>query len=211
MGVDADKFSPEGHRPSNSKTALYVGRLIKQKGIDVLFQAFIDVVREIPEARLDIIGYGPERENIRKLVIAHRLEKSVSIIDMVPHDRLPGIYRRARVLLLPSLIPEGLGMTPAEAGLCGVPTITFGLGGTKEIVLDEETGLIVKPSKEALTRAMIRVLTDDALADSLGANSRRFLTGKIGWQGVAEQFNKLFMDISKGARNSDLASETGAI
>jgi glycosyltransferase involved in cell wall biosynthesis len=195
IGVDDAKFSPGQNRPSDSRTILYVGRLIKQKGIDLLLNAFVDTIRQVPDARLEIIGYGPEKANIQTIVRTNHLDESVMIIDTVPHDELAQVYRRARVLVLPSLIPEGLGMTPAEAGLCGVPTITFGLGGTKEIVLNGHTGIVVEPNSGALRDGLLRMLTDNHLADELGRNARTFLLDVISWPKIASRFDSLFREI----------------
>jgi glycosyltransferase involved in cell wall biosynthesis len=197
MGVDSDKFNPGTSRPSESKTILYVGRLIKQKGIDLLVEAFVDILKQVPDAKLEIIGYGPEKENIQTILRASHHEGSVTIIDTVPHDELAQIYRRSRVLMLPALIPERLGMTPAEAGLCGVPTITFGLGGTKEIVLVAKTGLVVEPNSRALRDGLLEILTNDYLADELGRNARSFLLGVISWPKIASRFDSLFRDVIK--------------
>lgn len=199
MGVDTGKFTPAGNRPSQSKTIIYVGRLIRQKGINLLIEAFADVAAAVPDARLEIIGYGPEREAILQMMQSRGIGKNVTLIDMVPHDSLPDIYRRARVLVLPSLIPEGLGMTPAEAGLCGVPAVTFGLGGTGEIVIDGRTGIIPELSAVGLRDALLRIMQDDALADRLGDGAREFLPGKIGWESIAEKFDALFSEAAAEA------------
>jgi phosphatidylinositol alpha-1,6-mannosyltransferase len=178
-----------------------VGRLIKQKGIDLLVEAFVEIVGQIPGARLEIIGYGPEKETIQTIVRTNHLEKAVTMIETVPHDELAQVYRRSRVLMLPALIPEGLGMTAAEAGLCGVPTITFGLGGTKEIVLDGRTGLIVEPDREALRDALMRIMTDGDLADELGRNARLFLSDAVAWPKIASRFDSLFREILQAHGN----------
>ncbi len=195
MGVDSEEFCPGNTKPSESKTILYVGRLIRQKGIDLLVSAFVDTVRQIPDAKLELVGYGPEKENIQAILRDNHLEKSVTMIDILPHSELVPVYQRARVLAFPSLIPEGLGMTPAEAGLCGVPTLTFGLGGTGEIVLDGRTGLVVNADRDALSEALLRIMIDDSLADELGRNARSFLLETISWPKIAARFDSLFNDV----------------
>jgi glycosyltransferase involved in cell wall biosynthesis len=195
MGVDTEKFRPLNKLPSQSKTILYVGRLIKQKGMDLLVAAFVDVIRSVPDARLQIIGYGPERANIENIISSHHFEHAVKIIDMVGHDDLPVIYNNSRILVLPALIGEGLGMTPAEAGACGVPTVTFGLGGTSELVIDGQTGLIVKPQIATLRDGLLKLLQDDNLADELGRHARERVTSLFGWDAVIDKFDALFSEI----------------
>jgi glycosyltransferase involved in cell wall biosynthesis len=195
IGVDTEEFHPLNLKPSNSKTILYVGRLIKQKGIDLLIDSFVEIIKQVPDAKLEIIGYGPEKEYIESILQAHHLEKSVTMVDIMSHDDLPAVYARCRVLVLPSLIPEGLGMTPAEAGLCGVPTVTFGLGGTSEIVKDGQTGLIVPATRDGLRDGLLKLLTNDTLADELGQIARLFLNEVISWPNIAAKFDKLFRKV----------------
>ncbi len=195
MGVDTEKFQREGNRPSQSKTIVYVGRLIRQKGIHLLIEAFGEIVKSIPDARLEVIGYGPGKAEILSMIARRNLEKNVILVDAIRHDQLPEIYRRSRILVLPSLIPEGLGMTPAEAGLCGVPAVTFGLGGTAEIIQDGRTGIVAEQSAAGLQSALMRLMQDDALADSMGDNARAFLREKVGWPSIASRFNALFSEV----------------
>jgi glycosyltransferase involved in cell wall biosynthesis len=195
LGVDSEKFKPGNSMPSQSKTVLYVGRLIKQKGIDLLIDAFIELKKQFPDARLRIIGYGAEKENIQNIIKANNIDQSVTFTDMLPHDSLPEIYRQARVLVLPSVLPEGLGLTPAEAGLCGVPCITFGLGGTSEIVVNNKTGLIVGQSKTELADSLIRLFNDNSLTDELGHNAGMHLENLLSWPIIVSRYDTLFRSI----------------
>lgn len=195
MGVDLEKFRAVQGTPSNSNTILYVGRLLPQKGIDLLVNAYVDIVAQFPNARLTIIGYGPERENIARILRAHGLEDQVEMIDRAPHDELPQYYAAARVLALPSLIPEGQGVTPAEAGVCGIPTVTFGLGGTSELVIDGKTALVVEPNQEALASALRKIFSDDGLTDELGRNARTYITENLGWEKISARFDRFLGDL----------------
>ena len=195
IGVNTEKFHPGSHQPSRSRKILFLGRLIKQKGVEVLLDAFSKVIRKAPEAELEIIGYGPEKDNLIRKVKDLRMENSVRLCDPVSYNELPERYGSARVLALPSRVPEGLGMTAVEAGACGVPTVTFGLGGTSELVVHEETGLVVDQSSEALAEGLISILTDDDLADRLGGNARKKVAEEYGWDVISKKFDRLFREI----------------
>jgi len=195
MGVDTERFKPGIESPSKSKRILYIGRLIEQKGVGILLDAFCEVIKKIPEARLEIIGYGPQKEYLVDKIGDANLFNAVKISDPVGYDFLPEKYRSARVLALPSLIPEGLGMTAVEAGACGVPTVTFGLGGTSEYVINEDTGIIVDKNKKALAEGMIRILSDDALADRMGQNARQSTLERYLWPVISEKFDRLFRQL----------------
>jgi glycosyltransferase involved in cell wall biosynthesis len=195
MGVDTEKFHPGSRKPSQSNKIMFLGRLIEQKGVDVLIDAFSSVLKAVPEAELEIIGYGPERDALVRKIRESRMQDSVSLCDRVSYDELPERYGGARVLVLPSLIPEGLGMTAVEAAACGIPTVTFGLGGTSELVVDGETGLVVEQGKESLAESLISILTDDDLADRLGENARRKVAGQYSWDVLSTKFDRLFREI----------------
>jgi len=197
MGVDTELFTPGDNKPSDSNEILYIGRLITQKGIDILINAFIKTQSEIPDARLKIIGYGPEEASIRDIIEVNNVSDKVEFIKSVPHGKLVEHYQNARVLVLPSVIPEGFGMTPVEAGACGVPTLTFGLGGTAEIIIDGETGIISEKDTDNLAQQMIRIMNDDNLADQMGNAARNRVLDNFGWDVIGERFDDLFRNIIK--------------
>jgi glycosyltransferase involved in cell wall biosynthesis len=195
MGVDTGKFRPTGNVPSESKKIIYIGRLISQKGVEILLDAFIAIREKIPDARLEIIGYGPEKSNLASRIEAAGMRDVVSLCDPVGYDMLPDKYRSARALALPSIKPEGFGITSVEAAACGVPTVTFGLGGTKESVRHLQTGIVVENSMKALSEGLTRILTDDALADRLGESARISARERYSWTVISEKFDKLFREV----------------
>ncbi len=195
MGVDTEIFHPGSHKPSRSSKIIFLGRVIEQKGIEVLLDAFSRVLSEMPEAELEIIGYGPEKDRLIRKVKELGMENSVRLCGRVRYDELPERYRSARALALPSMTPEGLGISAVEAGACGIPTVTFGLGGTVELVKHEDTGLVVEKSRDALAEGLVKILTDDDLVDRLGENARKKVAEQYGWDILSKKFDKLFRDI----------------
>jgi glycosyltransferase involved in cell wall biosynthesis len=139
---------------------LAVGRLVPQKGFRRLIEAFALVVRRVPEARLWILGEGPERS---------ALEAQARALGILDHVELPGFVanpfvwmRRARLLVQSSLF-EGLPNALLEALACGTPVVALDEpGGTREIV-DEATGAVCVPTgaPRALADAIERALTQE--------------------------------------------------
>ncbi len=195
MGVNTEKFDQGSHKPSRSRKIIFLGRLIKQKGVDVLLDAFSKVIRKAPEAELEIIGDGPEKDGLIRKVKELGMENSVRLCGRVRYDELPERYRSARALAFPSVTPEGLGISAVEAGACGVPTVTFGLGGTEDLVVHEATGLVIEKNRAALAEGLIKILTDDDLADRLGENARKKVTEQYSWDILSEKFDRLFRKI----------------
>ena len=195
MGVDTGRFCPGGAGPADSNKILFIGRLIKQKGVDILLRAFDSLKMAFPKAELEIIGYGPEKEPLFVEIERLNLGGKVIFSDPVPHEKLPDKYREARLLAMPSTIGEGFGITVAEAAACGVPTVTFGMGGTAELVLDGETGVITKPDAESLAEGMGRLFADDNLTSKLGESARQRIADNYGWENISGRFDNFLKSI----------------
>jgi glycosyltransferase involved in cell wall biosynthesis len=174
LGYDARRFTPGPlnlDRPWRSTVlpyALYLGNVMPHKNLVRVVEAFA-ALRGRVDARLVIRGWG-KAHNIE--AVQRRIaELGVSaLVDWQPYAdgaALPDLYRGARVLLLPSLY-EGFGLTALEAMACGTPVITSNVSSMPEVVGD--AALLVDPLDTAdITRALERVMTDDALAEDLRA------------------------------------------
>lgn len=194
-GADTVKFRPGGGPRQGG--ILFVGRLTPHKGIDRLIQA-------VPEgATLTIVGTSdhdrrpPERDYpalLRRL--ASTLD--VTFLNHVDDAELPALYRRARVVVLPSVhttcygkhiaIPELLGLTLLEAMASGTPVIASNVGGLPEVVVDGATGFIVEPGDvETLRERLELLLGDDLLARQMGDNARAHVEEKFTWDRSAER------------------------
>ncbi len=169
-------------------TLLTVARLTKQKSIDTLLAALV----ELPAARLRIIGDGPERAALEGQTRELHLTDRVEFLGALPQRELPRYYREAAVFVLPS-IREGMGLVLAEALLCGAPVIAANSGGVTDIVRDGETGLLF-PERDAraLAEAIKRLLNDRALAARLAQKGAERVRAQFGAARVAEQFGQIF-------------------
>ncbi|TMB91052.1 MAG: glycosyltransferase family 4 protein [Chloroflexi bacterium] len=138
-GVHLPDVEPQ---PASRPTLLYMGRLTPQKCVDVIVRAMPTVLRSFPDARLDIIGQGPDRTRLERLAWALRLTSSIRF-----HGYLPGPVRDQRaaqawVAVCPSAF-EGWGVTCVEAGARGLPVIASNVHGLRDSVRDGETGILV--------------------------------------------------------------------
>lgn len=195
MAVDIEKFKPLDSKPSRSNLVIAVGRVLKSKGLFELVDAMAEVKTRVPDARLEIIGEGPAKIPLKKKIEEKKLGDFIALLEPINNNELPEKYRSARVLALPSLVPEGLGMTAVEAAACGVPSITYGLGGTSEFVAHDHNGIIVGHSHEALVEGLLRLYSDDDLTDYLGENARATVEKSFSWDVVAKKFNDLFLGL----------------
>ena len=172
-----DGLEPAADAPRGARV-LFVGRLVRRKGADLLLEAFAEVVRQFPAATLEIVGVGPDREPLveasRRLGILDRVDFRGSLVGLPLYES----YNRCTVLALPSretpVDVEGFGTVFIEAGAFGKPVVGTRTGGIPEAVLDEKTGLLVPDDDpRALARAIMRMLGDRELRRSLGDEGRR--------------------------------------
>lgn len=172
----------------SNRTVLTVARLTKQKSIDTL----IDAIALVPDARLRIIGDGPERATLEQRVRDLKLDNRVEFVGALPQTELPQHYATCAAFVLPS-IREGMGLVLAEALLCGAPVIATNSGGVTDIVRNGETGLLV-PERDprALANAIEKMLSDRVLAQQLVQAGAQFVRAHYTAERVAEQFAEIY-------------------
>ena len=170
-GIDRKVFKPNG-KLVKEKIILHSGRLAFEKNVDVVLKAFKLVTEKIPDSRLVIAGDGPANKSLKELARNLGLGKKVTWLGMVPRQRLPQIYQRAALFVTASTM-ETLGMVVLEALACGVPVVGVNKYALRDLILEDENGLIAEPGKpKALAAAMIKVLKDERLRE-------KFSTGAI--------------------------------
>ncbi|QKW07424.1 glycosyltransferase family 4 protein [Streptomyces sp. NA04227] len=218
-GVDTDLFSPgpaalpapgplaaggpaAARRPVDAPGPLVVcvGRLCRQKGQDVLLAAWPRVLRELPGARLVLVGEGPEPEE-RRLRDAAASLASVSFQGAVS-DPAPW-YRAADLVVLPSRW-EGMALAPMEAMACARAVVVTDVGGSRESLPPGHVPYCLVPPEDpgALARAVVGVLADARLRDALALAGRRHVLRSHDVRRTAEQFAELYRELL-GARPDD--------
>lgn len=136
---------------------LYVGYLRKHKGIFHLINVLPSLLRHYPEIELIFVGFGPEKNELQKLVKNKGLEDHVSFEGLVFHETLRFYYNLADVLVLPSYT-EGTPNVILEAMACNTPCIATNVGGIPDI-LSEGGGVLIPPRDDGkLLRAILKVL-----------------------------------------------------
>ena len=147
----------------------YVGRLVPGKRPDLLVEAFAAMA---DNAFLVVVGDGPWRQRVERLVDASVPAERAHVQGFVEHERVPSVLASLDVLVLPSAYEE-LGSVLVEAMAAGVTVVASDVGGIPEVVVDGETGLLVPPGDvAALAAALGRLTADEPLRVRLGANAR---------------------------------------
>ncbi|MEW2359750.1 glycosyltransferase family 4 protein [Spirillospora sp. NPDC029432] len=176
---------PGGPSTREHRVVLAAGRLTRQKGFDLLLEAYEPVAAAHPDWKLVIFGGGPKRDRLLKTIADRGLEGRV-VLRARTSD-LPGEMERAAVYVLPSRY-EGMPMVVLEAMGKGLPVVAFDCPtGPGEMIRDGEDGLLVPREDVAgLTAALRRVIEDRDLRDRMGeralVSSRAFHLDRIGPQ-----------------------------
>ncbi|MEO0561778.1 MAG: glycosyltransferase family 4 protein [Chloroflexota bacterium] len=172
FGTDPDLFQPAGNRPDRPFTVGYVGRLVPEKGVDLLLRA---VASTDNTTQLRFIGGGPERASLGALAAELGIANRVTFIAQVPSTEMPAQFHTFDVLALPSLTrpnwKEQFGRVLTEAMASGVPVIGSDSGAIPGVVGD--AGLIVpEGDPHALCSALSQLRDDTAFRARLGRAGR---------------------------------------
>ena len=182
--------SPVKLRPSRrTHHVVALGRLVPQKGFDLLIEAFATVVERVPTARLSIWGEGPERAMLTDLIAQRNLR---DVVALEGETRMPAAaIEAADVFVLSSRI-EGFPNVLIEAMAAGRPVVAVDCRfGPAEIIEPGDNGLLVPAGDgSALADAIVELLTKPDLAGALGANARS-VRGRFAFEAILERWTDL--------------------
>jgi len=157
----------------------------------VLLQAWAEVIRQRPDARLLIVGDGPMRHPLAAQA-ARDFPESVVFTGNVPQADLPACYAAGDVFVLPcrddrrGLQAEGLGLSTLEASGAGLPVIVGRSGGSPESVRDGQTGLVIDARQpQPVTAALLGLLNAPARARAMGTAGRAWVSQRWSWDRAA--------------------------
>jgi glycosyltransferase involved in cell wall biosynthesis len=150
-----------------------IARLADVKGHDVLIRAMPEVLRNHPQAQLIIVGEGKQEPALRQLVAQLQLEKHIQFFPAI--NRTTEFLPAFDIFVMPSL-SEGFGLSMIEAMAVGVPVVATRVGGIPSFIRNEETGLLVEPSRhEDLARNICRLLDEPQLAAGIMTAGRQLI------------------------------------
>ena len=153
---------------------LYVGQLIRGKGVDLLLDSFALLRRDRPGLRLVVAGSGNADGKLREKANGLGLDDCVDFRGQVGEAELDDLYARAALLAVPSRWPEPFGMVGLEAMRRGLPVAAFAAGGIPDWLEDGVTGFLAKPGDpRSLAEAIGKILADLAAAAILGESGRK--------------------------------------
>ncbi|HEX8200995.1 MAG TPA: glycosyltransferase [Isosphaeraceae bacterium] len=176
--------------------AIQVARLDPVKDHPLALRALARVVARRPEARLVVVGEGPEAETIRGEVRRLGLDGAVRLLGL--RGDVPALLAGANLGLLTSR-SEGIPLTVIEAMAAGLPVLATRVGGLGEVVADGQTGLLVPPGDDgALADAWLRLADDPDLRRQMGAQGRRRAVADFSEGRMVEGYRRLYQEMLRG-------------
>ena len=186
-GVDHRIYRPDpGVRRYERPTFVYLGRLKRYKGLDVLLRAAALLRRSGWEGRLLIAGVGDDAARLRRVAASEGIEEGVEFLGFVTGERKMELLRRAWAVLYPSP-KEGWGLTNIEAAACGTPAIASDSAGLRESVASGRSGFLVAHEDPAAWASRLRELTEHPeLRERLGRGAIEH-AGRFSWDRAADE------------------------
>lgn len=194
-GVDTEYFQPAWNLRAPEPTILYLGRLHPAKDPLTMLKAFRIVIQCRPEARLDLVGYGPLQDQVASFLATNGLRQKVNCTPGTEDVR--SFLARAWVLALPSAW-EGSPNVVLEAMAMGVPVVATKVAGVPELVDDSRTGLLVPPRQpEALARSLLEVLDHDDRRRAMGQAAKEAIQTKHDLNLTVRQTAEVILDVAQ--------------
>lgn len=165
---------PESAPPKDVPTVVYAGRLVPEKGVDVLLRAFARAKAQVPDSKLLIAGDGVEKENLQALCRELNITDAVSWLGYLPQAEMEQQFQGAWVQAVPSQWAEPFGNVTTEAMMRGTAVVASAVGAQPEIVVNSQTGFLISaPSDvDSWTSSLISLLSNRRLAESMGRAGR---------------------------------------
>ncbi len=181
--------------PIDKKIILYVGNLVKIKGIYTLIESCRIICAKIPDSIILIVGDGIERTKVESLVTSYGLDNNIKFLKSLEPSKIPPYYNSADTFILPSFI-EGHSVALLEAMSSGLPIVASMVGGNKETVEDGVNGFLFEAGcSDMLAQKTIKILTDDSVSRQMSLRSSEIYQKKFTTQIQIQSFVKLYRSL----------------
>lgn len=187
-GVFRNKYSID----ENDELVLYVGRIHKSKGLNILIESFANLLSDLPKSKLVLVGpddgYMDEMKNI---VNKFKINKSVVFTGFVDFKTKMAAYNDADVFVTPNF--TGFPVTFLEAMFIGLPIITTNKGDILDWI-HNKVGYVVEYDRDSLRNAIFKVLTDGELKNSMGEKGKRLVKEQFDWDIIAKKIEDIYQE-----------------
>ncbi len=172
---------------------LCIGRMVEEKGFDVMIDAFKSIHQAYPKAQLFLAGDGPVRKDLEKRTAEYGLEDKIHFLGWIFPDEIPSLINRSEVVVVPSRWQEPFGLVAIEAALMRRPVIAARVGGLKEIIQNHVTGILFERENVVeLAQALSLVLSNPTLGEDLGRAAQQHAVEQFSMERYVEQYDMLY-------------------
>ncbi len=192
-GTDLELYTPDRRKPdlwqkyeglNGGSKILYVGRVSKEKDLDVLRLAYRQIREKRDDVDLVIVGDGPYLKELKEKMAEI---PGVLFTGFVEGTDLAELYASSDVFAFPSTT-DTYGSVVLEAQACGLPVVVSDQGGPKEVIVDGKTGIVTKAKNvDSFTEALLRLVDDEDLRESMGYEGRLHTENKS-WENAFQTF-----------------------
>jgi len=190
-GIDLDSFNrDEGIEKIPFRIITTASADVPLKGLKFLIEAMTEIIDEIPEAHLIVLGKAKKEGDILKQISSLNLEEKISFHSGLSQAEVVSLYSSSHICVIPSLY-EGFGFGAGEAMACGLPLVSTQSGGLKEVI--GRDAVIIEPaSSKAIVRAVKDLFSNKEKQLSLSRSGRKRMENEFNWMKAAKAYEKIY-------------------
>jgi glycosyltransferase involved in cell wall biosynthesis len=187
QGVDTNFFKPGKRQIKNKEIIIsFVGRMIKTKGPQILLNVAKELVQKYPNIKFIFAGSGDFYKQL-----SAQDEPRINFVGALNRNQVAQLLTNTDIFVLPSSHHEGLPTGILEAGASGCVVVATNKGGIKEVISDNKTGLLIKPTEDSLQGALEKLIKDQSLRIKLSKTLQDKIKKEFDWKIIASQFKML--------------------
>lgn len=202
FGVDTTKFIPASlTKAENALLRVGTVKALSDKyGIADLVKGFAHLHARFPDSELVIAGDGPQRNEYEALANKLGISDAVTFLGKIPHEQVPTTIQSMDIFAVPSTEnSESFGVAAVEAMACGVPVVVSNVGGLPEVVIANETGIVIeKESPDQLAEALIRLANSPEMRETMRRRGVEHVATNYDWIKNANYMESLYKDYLRG-------------
>ncbi|OFI48733.1 glycosyl transferase [Floricoccus tropicus] len=183
---DSFKNKKFKHEFKNKLVITYAGRIIKEKGVEMLLKSFMSLANT-ENIELVIAGDGPILDELKK----QYKQRNILFVGKLDFDDTITLLNRTDIFCYPSMYPEGLPTSILEAGIMKCAVIATDRGGTVEVINSPDYGIIIEENQDSLTSALEKLINDENYRDSIKENLHERIENNFTWKVTSEKFENV--------------------
>ncbi len=192
--LNIDESNAFTKKDNNEITFTFAGRLIESKGIKLLVEVFTDLQKKYNNIKLIMCGTGELYNELKEKTADN---SNILMTGQIAHSEVMKLLSNSDLVVIPSNYPEGLPTLILEAGACSAAVIATNVGGTNEVISNEELGILIEPNNlQELKDAMEKLIINKELREKLAKNLNKKIMQDFLWENnakvVASEIEKHF-------------------